>query len=96
MTRVLTSTMFEDDQGNVIVLSAAMSDAAYRSTAAVGGVIPQAINCPRCGLRAPFMDDRMAARYECPKGHAVAAMWADRAVAGKSAHGPATTEGGER
>jgi hypothetical protein len=98
MTRVLTSTMLKDDQGELIILSAAMTDQAYRSAARVGGVIPQAINCPFCGLYAPFVDDGMAARYECPRGHATAAMWADRAVAGKSAHRPfvATTEGGER
>jgi len=95
MSHTKGGTVHGDDLGDLLVYGAVMTDQAYRSAARVGGVIPQAINCPFCGLYAPFKDDQMAARYECPRGHATAAMLADGAVCGRRAHKPFEAVEGE-
>jgi hypothetical protein len=62
----------------------ALSDEGYRNAfRSRSAVIPASVTCETCWLKAPFKDDRFAARYECDRGHAHAAMWADKVVAGE-------------
>jgi len=62
----------------------ALSDEGYRNVVrSRSAVIPASVTCETCGLKAPFQDDQFAARYECDRGHAHAAMWADKVVAGE-------------
>jgi|Deesub1362A_J573_1020465.scaffolds.fasta_scaffold08470_2 hypothetical protein len=58
------------------LLLLAKSDQEYRLMVR-RGQMPSAVVCPRCGARAEFRDDYMAARYWCPQHGDMAAMWAD-------------------
>ena len=61
------------------------NDQGYRDMVALN-TMPDRVTCPDCGGMATFQDDHLAARYECQQcGHAVAAMYADAAVAGTGA-----------
>ena len=78
----MNDTLEAKMQSNRYLYAAAMTDQGYRDARALGRIIPERVTC-HCGLAATFQDDTLAARYECERGHAIAAMWADPAVAGE-------------